>query len=42
MGAKRETLLGDLDGVVDDADPDDLPDVAVADAVAGTRAADRT
>ena len=42
VGPQQQPVLGDLNGVVDHADPDDLSGVAVADAVTGPREAHRS
>lgn len=42
MRAEQKPVLTDLDGVGDEANADDLPDVAVADAVGGASEAHRS
>src|SRR5437588_12653406 len=42
MGPKQEPILGDLDGVVDQAYPDELTNMAVAYAVGGPGEAHRS
>ena len=41
MGSKQQPILGDLDRIGNEADPNDLPDVAVADPVGGAGEAHR-